>query len=200
MTDTSPDPTPGELTVPLKQELLRLAREALYNRLSHSSSCFAEAADVSAELHRVSGAFVSLHVEEDLYGCIGSIYPEKPLFLTVQEMAIQAAMGDPRFPDLKGSDLPHTDIEVSILSALTPIRAGDVKVGTHGLLLAKGSRRGLLLPQVPVQYGWKRGEFLTQLCLKAGLPDNAWRTKDAQLLAFTAEVFSDSSLEEAEYF
>lgn len=188
------DSTDIALNLQEKLELLSVARRAILHRLTHSASPPIGEDDVSENLRLLSGAFVSLHIEEELRGCIGSIYAEEPLFRIVGQMAIQAATEDPRFPPLTNSELPRTDIEVSVLSELKPIAAADVEVGVHGLFLSRGSRRGLLLPQVPGQYGWNRKHYLGQLCLKAGLPDRAWADPESRLLMFTADVFSDSSL------
>lgn len=188
------DSTDISLSKRQKLELLSIARRAILHRLTHSSSPPIGEDDVSKNLHSLSGAFVSLHIEETLRGCIGSIYAEEALFRIVSQMAVQAATDDPRFPPLTSSELPRTDIEVSVLSELRPIAADDVEVGVHGLFLSRGNRRGLLLPQVPGQYGWNRRHYLKQLCLKAGLPDRAWADPESRLLMFTADVFSDSSL------
>ena len=144
-----------------------------------------------------AGAFVSLHVDGELRGCIGSLYADRPLGQTVAEMATAAATEDPRFDALRAAELRHTDIEVSVLTPFEPIRPEDVVVGRHGLYIVRGPRRGVLLPQVPVQYGWDRETFLAQVCRKAGLPTDAWRDPETLLLGFEAQVFSDLSEAEA---
>jgi AmmeMemoRadiSam system protein A len=184
-------PTP--LRRPHRERLLRIARNAIAAKLG-STGVGADVGELPAELTEPSGAFVSLHVDGRLRGCIGSIHASDPLAETVAEMAVAAATSDPRFPAMSARELRDTDIEVSVLTPLRPIAPEDVEVGTHGLYVIQGRYRGLLLPQVPTQYGWDRETFLAQVCHKAGLPSDAWRAKDTQLLAFTAEVFSEESL------
>ncbi|HRE91058.1 MAG TPA: AmmeMemoRadiSam system protein A [Myxococcota bacterium] len=146
------------------------------------------------ELQSPMGAFVSLHLDGDLRGCIGTLHGERPLHEVVVEMACEAATNDPRFPALTTRELSQTDIEVSVLTPFQPIRPDEVEVGRHGLYVVRGPRRGVLLPQVPVQYGWSREQYLQHACRKAGLPEDAYKDPETRLLAFEAEVFSDSSL------
>jgi len=144
----------------------------------------------SEHLAEPRGAFTTLHLSGKLRGCIGYVIATDPLYRTVAETARAAAFQDPRFQSVTKEEAANLDIEISVLSPLAPIRPEDVVVGRHGLLVAKGRQRGLLLPQVPLEWGWAREEFLTQTCRKAGLPPDAWR-QDAELQAFTAEVFGD---------
>jgi len=113
-----------------------------------------------------------------------------PLFKVVQECAVAAATEDPRFPPVSPGELPSLRVEVSVLTPLAPILPEEVEIGRHGLMVSQGGRRGLLLPQVPVEWGWDRETFLDQACVKAGLPPSAWR-HGATLQAFTAEVFGE---------
>lgn len=142
-----------------------------------------------------AGTFVTLHKQGALRGCIGHIIADRPLWDVVQEMAYESAFRDPRFPPVTRAEVPLLDIEISILSPLFPIAPEEVEVGTHGLLIRKGWHSGLLLPQVPVEQGWDRETFLAHTCLKAGLPPDAWKSPDAQLLGFTAEVFGERDYE-----
>ena len=135
-------------------------------------------------------AFVTLTQNGRLRGCIGYTEAVAPLFKVVQECAVAAATEDPRFPPVSRKELPSLRVEISVLTPLFPIRPEEVEVGKHGLMVAKGGMRGLLLPQVPVEWGWDRETFLDQVCVKAGLPPSAWR-HGATLLAFTAEVFGE---------
>ena len=91
------------------------------------------------------------------------------------------------------AEAPHLEISLSVLSHLSPIRADEIEVGRHGLVVSVGPQRGLLLPQVPVECGWDRETFLAQTCRKAGLASDAW-LKGATLEAFTAEVFGDNEI------
>jgi len=135
-------------------------------------------------------AFVTLTKKGRLRGCIGYTEVVAPLFKVVQECAVAAATEDPRFPPVSPEELPSLRVEISVLTPLFPIRPEEVEVGRHGLMVAQGRMRGLLLPQVPVEWGWDRETFLDQACVKAGLPPSAWR-HGATLRAFTAEVFGE---------
>lgn len=187
---------PLPLSTAQQGELLDIARRAVLKSLTHTG-LHLESHEVSAPLRIPSGAFVSLHIDDQLRGCIGSIYAESPLYLTVSRMAVRAATDDPRFSVLSNAELSRTDFEVSVLSELAPIRPEDVEPGVHGLFIVHGSRRGLLLPQVAKPLNWSRKELLQQLCTKAGLPGNAWKDSACCLQGFTATVFSESSLYDA---
>jgi hypothetical protein len=119
------------------------------------------------------------------------------LFKAVAETAWAAASEDPRFARVGLQEARNLCISISILSPLSSIPASEVEIGRHGLVISLGTRRGLLLPQVPVEHGWNRNTFLEQTCLKAGLPPDAWRS-GAHIEAFTAEVFGDSDFETAD--
>jgi AmmeMemoRadiSam system protein A len=139
------------------------------------------------------GAFTTLYIGGELRGCVGYVFPAASLYQTVAETARAAAFEDTRFPPLTATELPHLEIHLSVLSSLQPIHAEQVEVGRHGLLISLNARRGLLLPQVPVEHSWDRETFLEQTCRKAGLPLDAWR-HGAALEAFTAELFGDGEL------
>jgi AmmeMemoRadiSam system protein A len=141
-------------------------------------------------LARRAGAFVSLHAAGQLRGCIGQPEPHDPLGSVVVHCAAAAAREDPRFPPVAPGELPRLVVEVSVL---TPPRDADpaaIEVGRHGLIVSQGRRRGLLLPQVAVEWGWDREAFLAHTCRKAGLAPDAWR-QGAQIQAFEAEIFSE---------
>ena len=144
-------------------------------------------------LIRPSGAFVSLHTHEgDLRGCIGSIHPVAPLCHAVSSNAINAAFRDPRFHPLEREELLHVHIEISVMSPIEVVSAIEsIDVGRDGLIITRGNRAGLLLPQVASEYGWDRETFLAQTCAKAGLPLDAWRRPDTRIERFSAEVFSE---------
>ena len=144
----------------------------------------------SETLGRKLGAFVTLTIDGNLRGCIGHIVGDQPLFATIAAMAEAAAFGDPRFPPLTRQEFDRVAIEISILGPLEPCPdPARVIVGRHGLLARRGGRSGLLLPQVPVEWGWNREEFLQHTCRKAGLPTDCWTRPDAQLYWFEAVVF-----------
>ncbi|HVM76329.1 MAG TPA: AmmeMemoRadiSam system protein A [Candidatus Saccharimonadales bacterium] len=139
------------------------------------------------------GVFTTLYLEGELRGCVGYPLATHALFRAVAETARAAAFEDSRFPSVTPEEAPGLQVSLSILSPLSPIAAGDVEIGRHGLLVTQGLRRGLLLPQVPVEHGWDRETFLAQTCRKAGLPSDAWRNS-ATIEAFTAEVFGDEDV------
>ena len=143
----------------------------------------------STHLGELRGAFTTLYLHGGLRGCVGYVMPVTPLYRTVIESARAAAFEDTRFWPVTEDEVSLLEISLSILSRLEPIRAEDVEIGRHGLLISMGAQRGLLLPQVPVEHGWDRLTFLEQTCRKAGLPPDCWQK--AELEAFTAEVFGD---------
>ena len=137
------------------------------------------------------GAFVTLRKDTRLRGCIGYVSPMYPLYQTVMQCSIAAATEDPRFVPLTLEEFPETGIEISVLSPIEEVKTiEDIQVGTHGLVIGHQGRRGLLLPQVAVEYGWDRKRFLEETCRKAGLPANAWQ-KGAKIESFTAFVFGE---------
>lgn len=148
--------------------------------------------DLRARLREPRGVFTTLYLRDHLRGCVGYAMPIHPLFQAIAETARAAAFDDTRFWPVTPDEVPDLKISLSILSPLFTIRAESVEVGRHGLLISHASRRGLLLPQVPVEHGWDRLTFLEQTCNKAGLPRDAWRS--ASLEAFTAEVFGDDGI------
>ncbi|HDQ03776.1 MAG TPA: AmmeMemoRadiSam system protein A [Deltaproteobacteria bacterium] len=144
----------------------------------------------SKALNKKSGAFVTIKKSGHLRGCIGYIKAVKPLWETVQEMAVAAAFHDPRFPSLKPEELPDLTVEISVLSPLKQIEEIDaIKVGIHGLYLMRGYNSGLLLPQVAIEQGWDRETFLRETCYKAGLPPDAWKEKETKIFVFSADYF-----------
>ncbi len=144
-------------------------------------------------LRAPGAAFVTLRVRatDDLRGCIGEMIARRPLIDAVRSMAVAAATRDTRFPRVQADELPSLRIEVSRLTPMVPISPQAVEVGRHGLLLRAGGRSGVLLPQVPTAWGWNLDQYLTALCAKAGLPDDAVSWQDAELLAFEAEVWAE---------
>jgi AmmeMemoRadiSam system protein A len=180
---------PADLPGPVRARLIGLAREAIAAHLEGRPWVAATASEHAA-LRVPQGAFVTLRRRADhsLRGCIGHVQPERPLAETVTEAAVAAATHDPRFPAVTIEELLALQVEVSVLGAAQPIRAEDVEVGRHGLIVRARGRSGLLLPQVPLSYGWDRVTFLERTCAKAGLHRSAWRESGCELLAFTALV------------
>ncbi|MEA1913255.1 MAG: AmmeMemoRadiSam system protein B [candidate division WOR-3 bacterium] len=176
------------LSIADKEKLLSIARETINEYVRNGK--IPEFSIQSEALKKKSGAFVTLKEYGQLRGCIGLIRGEEPLYSAVRDMAISAATRDPRFPQLRPSEIDDIEIEISVLTPLQKVKdASEIKVGRDGLMIQKGFRSGLLLPQVPVEQGWDRETFLEQTCYKAGLPPDAW--KDAELWKFQAIVFSE---------
>ncbi len=148
---------------------------------------------LSAEMVLPRGAFVTLKENGRLRGCIGSIRPVAPLAETVMRMARSAALDDPRFMPVTEPELPGLEYEISVLTPLQILDDWhDVNVGTDGLIIAgPGGKSGVLLPQVPLEQGWNREEFLEAVCRKAELRPDAY-LGDATLYRFQAEVFGEN--------
>jgi AmmeMemoRadiSam system protein A len=140
----------------------------------------------------LAGAFVTIRKKGRLRGCIGYPEPERPLLDVVEHCAVSAAISDPRFPPLSAAEWEDVDLELSVLGPIEPVdHISEVVVGRDGLIVEFDRRRGLLLPQVAVEWKWDATEFASQTCIKAGLPPDAWQ-KGAKLFKFEAEVFSES--------
>jgi uncharacterized protein (TIGR00296 family) len=155
----------------------------------------------SRRLERPGAAFVTVEKYANgvrsLRGCIGYIKPVKPLYLTVKEVALQAAFNDPRFPPIKKEEINNVTFEVSVLSEMEKAptdregRKKFVKIGRDGLMVAYGLFSGLLLPQVPVEYGWSVEEFLSETCVKAGLPWDCWFNSNVEVYRFRARIWRE---------
>jgi AmmeMemoRadiSam system protein A len=172
-----------------RQRLLQLARDAIG---AHLSGLQAPSVASSPATERRAGVFVSLHKGDALRGCIGHIEPDHPLSRSIPSAAVAAATTDPRFAPVTAEELSGLQIELSILGPLERIAGvAEIEVGRHGLLVESGWRRGLLLPQVAVEWGWDAEAFLSQTCHKAGLPPDAWKSA-AGVWRFEAEVFSET--------
>ena len=168
-----------------RRSLLALARDAIAAAVAGIPL---DTTSPSEHLAERRGAFTTLTIGGELRGCVGYVFPSYSLYRTIAETAVAAAMNDTRFTPVTPEELPRLEYEISVLSQLQPIDPEDVEVGKHGLVVTFGGRRGLLLPQVPVEHGWDRESFLAQTCMKAGLPADAWE-RGATLQAFTAEIF-----------
>jgi len=174
-----------------RRKLLEIARKTIETYLKTQEKLPLEENDPA--LLKEMGAFVTLHEEGALRGCIGNLVGKAPLYLTIRDMAIEAATGDPRFAPVKSVDLKDIEIEISVLTPMERIYDSEkIVMGTHGVLVKKGYKSGVFLPQVATETGWSREEFLSTLCAqKAGLPSDAWKDKDTELYIFTAEIFSE---------
>lgn len=170
-----------------KQELLQIARDSIETYVRKNQALEVQPRNPGLRVPR--GAFVTLKKHGQLRGCIGFVEPVAPLYQAIAMAAVYAAAKDTRFPPVGVGELTELEIEISVLSPPREIHNPElVRVGKHGLIIARDNQRGLLLPQVPVENGWSRHTFLQQACLKAGLPKDAWRS-GAQIMVFEALVF-----------
>lgn len=202
MIDGNPDAASDEPAGP-RAELLRLARATIAHYVATGEMLPYKPADSS--LIRPAAVFVTLRRRayepavddgedtfDSLRGCIGQIEADQPLFAAVQDAAVKAATGDPRFDPVVPEELPDLLIEISILSGMRPLDGlDDLLIGQDGLLIVGEGYRGLLLPHVPLAFGWDKETYVTAVCRKAGLPDDAWPGR-ARLYAFTTETFEES--------
>jgi uncharacterized protein (TIGR00296 family) len=158
--------------------------------------------DTPEKLFERCGVFVTLSLQENflksLRGCIGYPYPTLPLVEAVIDAAVNSATQDPRFPPISRSELTKVVFEISVLTPpelITVEKPDDyvkkIKVGEDGLIVEKGFAKGLLLPQVPVEWGWCEEEFLCQCSIKAGLSLDSWLTKGAKIYKFRAIIFEE---------
>jgi AmmeMemoRadiSam system protein B/AmmeMemoRadiSam system protein A len=177
------------LTSKEKTQLLQIARDVVEAHCRGETMREPEIASVTLNEHR--GAFVTLHKQGKLRGCIGHIQAEKPLAKTVVEMAKAAAFHDPRFPPVTSEELELLEYEISVLTPLRRISTvEEIEVGIHGIYMKRGSSSGLLLPQVATEWDWDRTTFLEHTCTKAGLPEDAWKDNKTEIYIFSADVFS----------
>ena len=186
---TAPDAITRDLPDSDKKALLAFARKSITWFLKTHTVPLARG--LSSQVEQPQGVFVTLKKHGDLRGCIGRIIPDAPLKRLVGSMALQSAFNDPRFPALTLDELSQIEIEMSVLTPIKSIaQVEDIVVGRDGVILQKGGRSAVFLPQVAPEQGWTREQMLDQLALKAGLTKDAWRT-GAQFSTFQAIVFSE---------
>ena len=177
-----------------KEKLLKIARDSISHYLKTGKKLDVEVDDEA--LKENMGAFVTLHKNGELRGCIGHMEAAEPLYLTVRNMAIAAAVEDYRFSTVTQSELDDIDIEISVLSPMERIEDPNIiEMGKHGVKVRMGWRGGVYLPQVATETGWTREEFMNSLCAhKSGIPMDAWKTGECDIYIFTAEVFGEKDL------
>lgn len=173
-----------------KKELLKIARSTLESYLKTG-----KIPKIKAEypiFNEKRGAFVTLKKHGELRGCIGRIVADTPLYEVISSVSIESAIEDPRFNPVTYNELKDIEIEISVLTPFEKVNdIGEIEVGKHGLLISKGFYSGLLLPQVPLEYGWDRQTFLEHTCRKAGLPQDTYKEKGVTLYKFSAIVFNE---------
>ncbi len=177
----------GEYSPAEREILLQLAHRAIEARLRGESL---DLQSPTPHLEEQRAVFTTLHLAGALRGCIGYVLPVSSLYRAVAETAAAAAFEDPRFDPVTPEQARELKVEISVMSPSFPINPEQVEIGKHGLLVSLDRRRGLLLPQVPLEHGWDRETFLSETCRKAMLPPDAWR-HGARLDAFTAEIFAE---------
>jgi AmmeMemoRadiSam system protein A len=176
------------LTGEEREQLRKMARAVIENRSRGKDVSLPP--EATGNLQTKCGAFVTIHKQGMLRGCIGSIESDNPLVKTVADMAEAAAFRDPRFRPVTEEELPYLDLEISVLTPLQKITDPEqIEVGKHGIVIRKGYRSGLLLPQVATERDWDCITFLGETCRKAGLPMNAWKDPDTDIFVFSADVF-----------
>ncbi len=176
------------LTADERRRLLEIAREAIRARVRGQP--YSPPA-IEGALAERAGAFVTVHRGDELRGCIGYVERDRRLVDVVARSAAAAVSEDPRFLPVTEEELPALRVEISVLGPLEPVeRVETIEVGRHGLLIEDGWRRGLLLPQVATEWGWDRETFLDHTCLKAGLPQDAWR-RGARIFRFEADIIRE---------
>jgi len=184
-----------DLSLEEKEILLALARNSIESLFRKTDFDIKDKLNDYPLFSSKSGAFVTLTIAENLRGCIGYIISSNPLHQTVAQAAVQAAIGDPRFPKLSEHEFDKIKIEISVLSEPFPMKSyDDIVIGKHGVIL-EAPRRALLLPQVPIEHNMDRDEFLSALCQKAGLYSEYWKEENLQMSLFTATVFSEDDLD-----
>ncbi|MFH1397436.1 MAG: AmmeMemoRadiSam system protein B [Candidatus Omnitrophota bacterium] len=184
----------GMFNLKQKRRLIEIARSSIEAYLKTGRR--PEVKESDPQLLKSMGAFVTLNEHGQLRGCIGNLIGNQPLYLTIRDMAVEAAVSDPRFLPVKLIDLANIEIEISALSPMERVDSADkIILGKHGVLVRKGFKSGVFLPQVATETGWSKEEFLANLCShKAGLAPDAWKDKLVELYIFNAEVFSEKEL------
>lgn len=172
-----------------RQRLLAIARQSIVAAVSHGKLPKSESA--TGALAEFRGAFVTLHLRGRLRGCVGQPGAYDSLADTVSRCAALAATEDNRFRPLTPDEIPELHIEISVLSPTERVRPDDIVLGVHGLMISSGPKRGVLLPQVPIEHRLTREQFLSETCRKAGLALDAWKSPGVEILGFTCEIFSD---------
>jgi uncharacterized protein (TIGR00296 family) len=174
------------------EKLVRYARRVIENHVNGRDT------EEMENFDEKRGVFVTLHTYPDkmLRGCIGIPEPVMPLNKAIKEAAISACH-DPRFPPLSREETDSVVVEVTVLTPPQLLKCKPdeymecIEIGKDGLIVERGYYRGLLLPQVPVEYGWDVETFLRHTCMKAGLPVDAWKDEKTRLYKFQGEIFAE---------
>lgn len=179
-----------EFTLTEKKELIRIARTTLIDYINTNISPTFK--PLTPKLNEKYGVFVTLKKKGELRGCIGYVEGIKPLYQGICDMAIAASTEDPRFPRVQKNELKDIAIEITVMTPLKRItNVDEIIIGKHGLVIKRGSRQGLLLPQIATEQGWTRETFLKHTCWKAGLSQDAWQEKDIEIYVFSGTIISE---------
>ena len=181
-----------QLSAQFRLKLLHVARQSLENFLGNGERI--QFPTEIPELLEKRAVFVTLRNREnrDLRGCIGQSKPRYPLIEAVAKTVISSAVDDTRFPSLTLDELPDLLIEINVLSPLAPSKPEDVKIGKHGLMINKGSKGAIFLPEVAISNGWDLHTFLEELCRKANLSEGSWHDCEAELYVFESEAWDEN--------
>ena len=172
--------------------LLHIARRAISSVLVEKT--LPDFPPFPSNLNDHRGAFVTLFRDGKLRGCVGQVEDPGPLADGIARAAINAALHDFRFIPVTVEEVPALEIEISVLSPLERIAPEAIVAGEHGVMVVRSPKRGLLLPRVATERGWNALRLLEETCEKAGLARDAWREREIQIFAFTAEVFSETEI------
>ncbi|MBN2039840.1 MAG: AmmeMemoRadiSam system protein A [Spirochaetes bacterium] len=185
-----------ELNKDQKLKLLKLARKTIYENLSKNKFDGPSMDEFTDTIYKTKcGAFVTIHINGSLRGCIGYIEGIKTIPETVIDMSKASAFRDPRFTSLTMSEYENIDIEISVLSPIEEVKKiSEIVVGRDGLIISGRGRSGLLLPQVATENNWNLTQFLEHTCYKAGLPSDAWKQEDTKIEKFSAQVFGEKEM------
>lgn len=174
-----------------KKNIILAARKAVELELFKKTSFDPDLTD--SFFDKKSGIFVTIHKKGKLRGCIGYIEGFMPIREAIYDLALSAAFRDPRFNPLSTEEYPHIDFEISILSPIERINSIDeIIIGEDGLIITKGMKRGLLLPQVATENNMSKEEFLSHTCMKAGLSPNEWKSSEVQIEKFSAVIIREN--------
>ena len=178
-----------------REQLLSIARHAIEGAVTDGGLFELDATAMAPSTREHAATFVSLHEGGKLRGCIGLMRFEFPMWMNVRDAAVAAALEDTRFLPVAASELPYLEIEISVLEP--PVRLpnpADFRVGRQGIVVERGSRRGLMLPQVASEMGWGADQMLDAVCRKAALPGDAWRDPETRLFVFESYCFAEASI------
>ncbi len=181
----------SKLNLKAQKKLLEIARKTLESFLENGK--IPEFEISNSQLLEPHGVFVTLRKSGRLCGCIGELETKKPLWKLIIEMVVSAAAKDPRFSPVRLIELPEIKIEISVLSPLKKVDdVGKIKLGVHGVMVEKGLRKGVFLPQVAHETGWNKETFMNQLCFqKVGVSEDSWQKGDVDIFIFTVQVFEE---------